>query len=85
MTLDPTFAPEHKSYTAQTSNNTNTIRATPEIDGADVSITLDNANGSGTVANGTAATWAPGENTLTITVSEGGVPVDVYQVAVTKV
>lgn len=79
LTLDPTFDPDVVSYTANTTNATNTITATPEDDGATVTI----RNGETPVENGTAATWAEGANTVTITVKNGDAQ-KVYTAAVTK-
>ena len=79
LTLDPTFDPDVVSYTANTTNATNTITATPEDDGATVTI----LNGETPVENGTAATWAEGANTVTITVKNGDAQ-KVYTAAVTK-
>lgn len=67
------------SYTANTTNQTNTITATPEDDEAEVTI----LNGETPVENGTAATWQEGANTVTITVKNGTAQ-KVYTVVVTK-
>ena len=66
-------------YTATTTNATNTITATPEDEGAEVTI----LNGETPVENGTAATWADGANTVTVTVKNGTAQ-KVYTVTVTK-
>lgn len=66
-------------YTATTTNATNTITATPEDEGAEVSI----LNGETPVTNGTAAAWQEGANTVTITVTNGEAE-QVYTVTVTK-
>lgn len=79
LTLDPTFDPDVVSYTANTTNATNAITATPEDDEATVTI----LNGDTPVSNGAAATWAEGANTVTITVKNGTVQ-KVYTVTVTK-
>ena len=79
LTLDPTFDPDVGSYTANTTNATNTITATPEDESAEVTI----INGETPVTNGTAATWQEGANTVTITVKNGTAQ-KVYTVAVTK-
>ena len=79
LTLDPTFDPDVVSYTANTTNQTNTITATPEDDEATVTI----LNGEMPVTNGTAATWQEGLNTVTVTVKNGTAQ-KVYTVAVTK-
>ena len=67
------------SYTATTSNATNTITATPEDEGAEVSV----KNGESAVNNGSAATWSGGENVVTIKVVNGTVE-KTYTVTVTK-
>lgn len=66
-------------YTATTENASNKVTATATDPGATVVI----LNGETEVENGTAASWAEGENTLTITVS-GGAPDTVYTVVVTR-
>ena len=66
-------------YTVTTSNNTNKVTATPEDENAEVTIML----GETEIENGTSATWAEGENELTITVSDG-TEETVYTVTVTK-
>ena len=79
LTLAPAFDPDAVSYTANTTNATNTITATPEDEGAEVAI----LNGETPVTNGTAATWQEGQNTVTITVKNGAAQ-KIYTVAVTK-
>lgn len=79
LPLTPAFDPDVTSYAAATTNATNIVRATPEIGTATVEIT----NGSATVENGSAATWSEGENTLTVTVTNGGTA-KAYTVTVTK-
>lgn len=66
-------------YTATTPNATNKVTATPVDPYAEVTI----LNGETEVENGTSASWAEGENTLTIAVS-GGAPDTVYTVTVTR-
>ena len=67
------------SYTAETSNATNTVTATG-ADDAEVEITVnDTAHTSGT-----AATWEEGENTVTVTVTKTGLTSRTYTVTVTK-
>ena len=65
-------------YTATTSNATNKVTATA----TDPDATIVIKNGTTTVTNGGNATWAEGENTLTVTVSEYGGET-VYTVTVT--
>ncbi len=79
LTLDPTFDSDVVSYTANTTNSTNTITATPEDDEATVTI----INGETPVENGKSATWSEGANTVTITVKNGTAQ-KVYTVTVTK-
>ena len=66
-------------YTATTTNATNTITATPTDAEASVQIMV----GDTAVNNGTAATWATGENNVTITVTNGAIT-KTYSVIVTK-
>lgn len=79
--LNPAFDPATTAYTAATGDATNTINAVPADAGATVEITL----GTTVIPNGTAATWAAGENTLTVTVTaEDGSTTKTYTVTVTK-
>jgi hypothetical protein len=66
-------------YTATTANNTNKVTATA---GEDAIILLE-VNGT-LLDNGTSATWAAGENVLTVTVTEDGKAATEYTVTVTK-
>ncbi len=79
LTLTPTFDGDVTEYTTNTTNATNTITATAAAEEATVSI----KNGETTVENGQAATWVDGENTVTITVTNGSAQ-KVYTVTVTK-
>ena len=79
LTLSPAFDADTTVYTAATTNATNTVTATAADNNATIAIT----NGSTTVANGSAATWSDGENTLTITVTSGAAT-KTYTVTVTK-
>ncbi len=79
LTLSPTFDADTTTYTASTTNATNTVTATATDSGATIAIT----NGSTPVTNGTAATWTDGENTLTVTVTNG-TESKTYTVTVTK-
>lgn len=79
LTLSPAFDADTTSYTAATTNATNTITATAADNNATIVIT----NGSTTVANGSAATWETGENTLTIVVMNG-TATKTYTIIVTK-
>lgn len=66
-------------YTANTTNQTNTITAAATDPEAEITI----MNGETPVTNGTAATWQDGPNTVTITVKNGTAQ-KVYTVVVTK-
>ena len=79
MVLSPEFDADVLEYTATTSNATNTITATSTDETAVVEILV----GETPVTNGTAATWASGENIVTITVTNNAVET-VYTVTVTK-
>lgn len=76
--LTPFFVPNTLDYTVATANATDLIVATPEDNAATVEIASTDA----TISSGT-ATWAAGENTVTITVTNGGFS-RVYTVVVTK-
>jgi len=79
ISLDPTFAAGTTAYTAETSNATNAITATAADENAGVSITV---NGD-SLTNGSSVTWEDGENTVVITVTNGGSS-KTYTVVVTK-
>ena len=69
-------------YTATTTNASNKVTAAAADDTAVISI----KNGSTDVTNGGNASWATGENVLTIKVSDGNGPTleKTYTVTVTK-
>lgn len=78
LSLTPTFAAGVRSYTATTSNASDTITATPKT-GATAVIQV---NGT-IVSSGSAVTWTSGANNVTVTVTdENGIAV-VYAVTVT--
>lgn len=79
MTLTPTFDSAVLSYTATTTDDANTVTATPTDETVDVEIKL----GSTEITNGGSATWVESANELKITVSADGVDT-VYTVTVTK-
>lgn len=79
LTLSPTFAADTTSYTAETSNATNTITATAADEDAGVAITV---NGN-SLTNGSSASWEDGENTVIVTVTNDGSS-KTYTVVVTK-
>lgn len=79
LTLSPAFNKSVMIYTAATTNATNTITAVAK----DGEATIEILNGATPVANGAAATWAEGANTLTITVTNG-TETETYTVTVTK-
>lgn len=79
LTLNPAFDPDTLSYTADTTNATSKVTATPARSGAKVTI----LNGETPVQNGGTATWTDGENMLRVTV-ENGTTKRVYTVTVNK-
>lgn len=80
LELTPAFSREITSYTATTENDSDIIVASPVDSNATVLIDLNDGT---PVTNGSAATWAEGENTLEITVTNG-TATKVYTVTVTK-
>ena len=79
--LTPTFAAATVSYTATTTNATNTITAVPSDAGAEIHVLVNNAE----IDNGTAATWQTGSNTVKINVTAAdGTTTKTYTVTVTK-
>ena len=79
MTLDPAFDSAVDEYTATTENDADKVTATATDENAEVSIML----GETEVENGGNATWAAGENALTITVTNETASKE-YTVTVTK-
>lgn len=77
--LSPEFGVDTTSYTATTSNATNTINAVPASGTAEIKITV----GSKPVVNGTAAKWEEGSNTVKVEVTDGA-ETETYTVTVTK-
>ena len=77
--MSPTFSPEITEYTGETSNESDTITATPYKKGAAVKITV----GENPVENGGSAAWEEGENTVKVAVSYGTTTRE-YTVTVTK-
>ena len=81
LTLSPAFDPDEDTYTASTTNATNTLNAIP----ADAGATLVCLLGSTVVENGSALTWAAGENVVKVVVTAAdGATTKTYQVTVTK-
>ena len=78
LTLTPTFDPDVLEYTATTSDATNKITATATDENATVTIASDDA----TIGSDNRATWATGDNVVTITVTNGTESA-VYTVTVT--
>jgi len=79
LTLSPSFDAGTVTYTAATTNTSDTVIAIPANDNAQVVMKL----GADTVKNGTTIKWAAGANTLTVTVKNGAAT-KVYTVTVTK-
>lgn len=81
LDLSPAFSASITSYTATTSNATNTINAIPADAGASIQVKV----GDEEIDNGSAATWAAGANTVTINVTAAdGIAKKAYTVTVTK-
>lgn len=81
LTLTPAFSSGTTTYTAETTNATNTITATPADAGASIQVLVDDKE----ISNGTAATWKSGSNTVTINVTAAdGKTKKAYTVTVTK-
>lgn len=79
--LTPTFAAATVSYTATTTNATNTITAVPSDAGAEIHVLVNNEE----IDNGTAATWQTGSNTVKVNVTAAnGTAKKTYTVTVTK-
>ena len=79
LTLTPSFDPDVTAYTATTTNANNKVTATAADETAEIEIKL----GDTEIENGGSAAWEAGENTLTVTVTDGSVS-KTYTVTVTK-
>lgn len=80
LTLSPAFAADTTTYTATTSNATNTINAMPADASAAIAITVNDT----AIDNGTAATWTSGANTVKVVVTaQDGTTTKTYTVTVT--
>lgn len=90
LELSPSFDKSELSYTTTTTNEKDKITATVDDPTAKIKIVLTNSeNTEGkTITNKTNITWASGENTITITVTDFDDNDDksttVYTVVVTK-
>ncbi len=81
LTLSPAFAAGTTTYTATTTNASNTINATPAEAAATVEVTV----GDKPVDNGSAVTWSAGANTVKAKVTAAdGTTTKTYTVTVTK-
>ena len=81
LALSPTFAAGTVSYTAATTNATDTITAVPADAGAEIEVLVNNAK----IDNGSAATWQTGSNTVKVNVTAAdGTSKKTYTVTVTK-
>lgn len=77
-TLSPTFDDEITTYTMATSTASNTVTAAATSSSASVNINVNGTN----ITSGTSVTFVPGENSVTVTVTNGE-DVTVYRVTVT--
>lgn len=81
LSLSPAFAAATTTYTAATTNASNVITALPANAAAEVAVVVNDV----AMANGTAATWKSGSNTVEVTVTaEDGTTTKTYTVTVTK-
>lgn len=81
LTLSPAFASETTTYTASTSNATNTINAVPSDAGASIEVKVNGTE----IDNGSAASWTTGSNTVAVKVTaEDKTTTKSYSVTVTK-
>lgn len=81
LALTPAFGKDTVSYTATTTNATNTITAVPSDAAAALKVTVNDVE----IDNGTAATWQTGSNTVKVMVTApDGEATKTYTVTVTK-
>ncbi len=78
VTLSPTFSPLTTTYTATTSNATNTVSASAPS-GTSVTIKVNGSNHT----SGQSATWVSGTNAVVVTATKGS-STKTYTVTVTK-
>ena len=79
--LSPVFASSTVTYTAETTNATNTVTAVPSDAGAEIEVLVNNSK----IDNGSAATWQTGSNTVKVNVTAAdGTAKKTYTVTVTK-
>lgn len=85
LTLSPAFAAATTSYTATTTDATNTINAVPADAGASISITnTHDTDDVDNYDNGDAITWATGTNTVAVKVTAAnGTASQTYTITVT--
>lgn len=86
LTLSPAFAASTTTYTASTTNATNTINAVPADAGATIEITnTHDTDEVDSYDNGAAITWAEGANKVAVKVTAAnGTANQTYTVTVTK-
>lgn len=81
LALSPAFASGTVTYTAETTNATNTVTAVPSDAGAEIEVLVNNRK----IDNGSAATWQTGSNTVKVNVTAAdGTAKKTYTVTVTK-
>lgn len=81
LSLNPEFSADTNAYTVETANATNTVSAIPADAGAEIEVTVN----AEPIANGTAAKWTDGENTVSVKVTAAdGTSTKTYTVTVTK-
>lgn len=81
LSLTPAFAAATVSYTAATTNATNTITAVPSDASAAIKVTVNDTE----IDNGTAVTWQAGSNAVKVLVTApDGEATKTYTVTVTK-
>lgn len=79
LALSPVFDSETTFYTASTPHTEDIITATP----TDPSATISIMNGTTAVISGTVATWAIGENVMTIVITNGSA-ISTYTLKINK-
>ena len=79
LSLTPAFDAGVTAYAVPTTNATNKVTAVA----VDEDATIQILNGETEITNGSSATWAAGENTLTVKVTNGSAET-IYTVTVTK-
>lgn len=83
LTLTPEFDGDTTTYTAATTNASNTLTVTPTSEEAEITVKLGDTEVSAGVDGKYPITWTEGSNTVTVKVDADGVESTTYTLTVT--